>query len=178
MLAALIKNKPKEILKIYNSKPFNINISNLWSASNVDVGYKTPDNNYEIVNIIPFSIPEGKRPFGEAFYEFDENNNVVQKFQLEDIPVPPVLPQPKIILATDFISRFTDEEYSNIKKAALAQMQQGVATLQKWIDVATTDGYIDLDRPATNEAKKALISANLLTQERADIIFSIQENNQ
>ena len=52
-------------------------------------------------------------------------------------------------------------------------MQVDVATLQKWIDVATTDGYIDLDRPATMEAKAALVAAQLLTQERADIIFSI-----
>lgn len=176
MLASLIKHKPKTILKIYNSKPYNINISGLWSVHNVDIGYKTPDDEYEIVPVISFIVPEGKRPFGTASYSFNSNNEVIEIFEVEDIPLPPPPPAPaKIIFAADFISRFTDEEYSNIQKAALAQMQQGVATLQKWIDVATTDGYIDLDRPATNEAKQALIAANLLTQERADIIFSIQE---
>lgn len=175
MLAALIQHKPKTILKIYNSKPYNINIKGLWSASNVDIGYKTPDQQYEIVPVKSFVTPEGKRPIGRASYSFNSNNEVIETFEVEDIPIPPLPIENKIILAADFISRFTDMEYSNIKKAALAQMDQGLAQLQKWIDVATTDGYIDLDRPATNEAKQALIAANLLTQERADIIFSIQE---
>lgn len=176
MLAALIQHKPKTILKIYNSRPYNINIKGLWSASNVDIGYKTPDQQYEIVPVKSFIIPEGKRPFGTASYSFNSNNEVIETFQIENIPLPPEpSPPAKIILAADFISRFTDMEYSNIQKAALAQMQQGVATLQKWIDVATTDGYIDLDRPATNDAKQALVTANLLTQERANIIFSIKE---
>lgn len=176
MLAALIKHKPKTILKIYNSKPYNINIENLWSASNVDIGYKTPDQQYELVSVKSFIVPEGKRPFGTATYSFNLNNEVVEIFQVEDIPLPPAsLPPRKIILAADFISRFTDMEYSNIKKAALAQMDQGLAQLQKWIDVATTDGFIDLDRPATQEAKQALIQFNLLTQERAEEIFSIKE---
>ena len=176
MLVALIQHKPKTILKIYNSKPYNINIKGLWSASNVDIGYKTPDQQYEIVSVKSFIVPEGKRPIGTASYSFNSNNEVIETFEVEDIPLPPKpLPPAKIILAADFISRFTDMEYSNIKKAALAQMDQGLAQLQKWIDVATTDGYIDLNRLATQEAKTALIQANLLTKERAEEIFSIKE---
>lgn len=179
--AALIKHDTKEIIKLFSSKPYNINIHNLWSVSNADIGYKTPDNNYELINIIKFIVPEGKRIIenSKPTYILNEENKVIENYNIEDIPVQPIPPEPpKIILAADFISRFTDEEYSNIQKAALAQMQVGIATLQKWIDVATTDGYIDLNREATNEAKQALVAANLLTQERADIIFSIQENEQ
>lgn len=176
MLAALIQYNPKTIIKIYSGKPYNINIHDLWSVNNANIGYRTPDNKYELVSVNPFVIPEGKRPIGSAKYLFNDKNEVVEIFETEDIPLPsPPTPPRKIILASDFISRFTDEEYSGIKKAASAQMDQGIAQLQKWIDVATTDGYIDLDRPATMEAKAALIAANLLTQERADIIFSIQE---
>lgn len=166
MIAALITKN--QILKIYTQKPININIQGLWQAYDVNIGYKTPDNIYEIVSVIPFIVPEGKQTIGEASYSFNQQGQVIQIFEIKDLPLP-------IIQASDFISRFTDKEYSNIKKAALAQMEQGIATLQKWIDVATTDGYIDLNRPATNEAKTALIAANLLTQERADIIFSIKE---
>ena len=178
IIAALVKSKT-EIIKFYSHKPINVNILGLWQAQNVEIGYKTPDNIYEIVKVIPFTVPENKKIVGEPSYSIT-SEGIVENYQVEDIikPEPIIPPVQKIILAADFISRFTDEEYSNIQKAALAQMQVGVATLQKWIDVATTDGYIDLDRFATNEAKQALVAANLLTQERADIIFSIQENEQ
>jgi hypothetical protein len=177
LAAALIKLNPKEILKIYSNKPYNINIPDTWQVQNADVGFKTPDNLYEIVKVIPFVPPQGKQVNGIASYSFNKDGEVIETFEVVDIPLPPppAPPPPRFIVAADFISRFTDEEYSNINKAALAQMQAGVATLKKWIDVATTDGYIDLDRPATIEAKNALIAANLLTKERADIIFSIQE---
>ena len=175
MLAALIKTNPKEILKIYLDKPINVNVPDTWQAYNVDVGFKTPDGHYEVVNVIPFTVPEGTKTIGSASYSFNLNGQVIETFETENLPIPPA-PEPNhIIPAADFISRFTDLEYSNINKAALAQMQSGVATLKKWIDVATTDGYIDLDRPATTEAKNALVDANLLTKERADIIFSIKE---
>lgn len=175
MLAALIKLTSKEILKIYYNKPININIQDKWQMYNVEIGTKTPDNLYEIVNVIPFNVPENKRIISNPSYSFNQNNEVIETFETEDLPIPPQPITRRIISASDFISRFTNTEYSNIKKAALAQMENGVATLQKWIDVATTDGYIDLDRPATNEAKTALVAANLLTKERADIIFSIKE---
>lgn len=175
MLTALIKLNPKEILKIYTNKPINVNVSDTWQSYNVDVGFKTPDNLYEVVNVIPFSVPEGTKTIGSASYSFNLNGQVIETFETENLPIPPA-PEPNhIISAADFISRFTDLEYSNINKAALAQMQSGIATLKKWIDVATTDGYIDLNRPATTEAKNALVAANLLTKERADIIFSIKE---
>lgn len=175
MLAALIKLNPKEILKIYSQKPININVPDKWQVQNVDVGFKTPDNLYEVVNVIPFTVPDGKQTKGNASYSFNQNGQVIETFETEDLPLPTTPEPTNIISATNFIARFTDQEYSNINNAALAQMEQGIAQLKKWIDVATAEGFIDLDRQATKDAKAALVQAQLLTQARADLIFSIQE---
>lgn len=177
MLAALIQLNPKEILKIYSSTPININVPGKWQYQNAFIGYKTPDNLYEVVNVIPFTVPESKKVIGSASYSFNESGQVIETFETEDLP-PIIIPEPQpitTIQAPDFINRFTNQEYSNIKNTALAQMQQGNSQLQKWIDIATAEGFIDLNRQATKDAKAALIQAQLLTQERADLIFSIQE---
>lgn len=175
MLAALIKLNPKEILKVYNSKPINVNVPNTWQSYDVEVGYKTPDGNYQVVDVVPFIVPAGKRIKENPLYPTYtfQNETVVETYDVEDIPHAPEPTPSKIIDAPIFIARFTDTEYSNIKKAALAQIEQGGAQLQKWIDIATAEGFIDLDRPATQDAKLALVALKLLTQERADIIFSI-----
>ncbi len=87
MLAALIKHNPKQILKIFQSKPYNINIPDIWQAQNVNIGFKTPDDAYEVVSIIPFVVPKGKQTLGSASYSFNENNKVIETFNIEDIPI-------------------------------------------------------------------------------------------
>jgi hypothetical protein len=70
-----------------------------------------------------------------------------------------------------FIARFTPQEYAAIRQAAAAQLAQGNGQLSMWIDTALASGFVDPSLASAHAAKAALVSAGLLTQERADVIF-------
>ncbi len=71
-----------------------------------------------------------------------------------------------------FIRRFTATEYGAIRLAAQTKLAAGNPQLSLWIDTILADGEVNLHGTAASSAKAALLAAMLLTQARADIIFS------
>lgn len=73
-----------------------------------------------------------------------------------------------------FISRWTTTELSNLYKAratAITNNGAGMSLVKNW-DIALSQGIIDLNSPAAQAFKASIVSAGLLTQVRADAIFS------
>lgn len=66
-----------------------------------------------------------------------------------------------------FLARVTDEEYAAITGAALQNPQIG-----RWLDIFRLRGEIDVAGSTALAAKAGLVAAGLLTQERAEVIFS------
>lgn len=77
---------------------------------------------------------------------------------------PPQLQIPYV----DFRDRWTDPEKSALHNARAASWQ-----LDDFIGLAQSQGYIDLT--AASAAKAAIVAAGVLTQQRADQIFSPEE---
>lgn len=77
------------------------------------------------------------------------------------------LPEPVLIGYAAFRSRWTDPE-----KAALHGARAVSWQIDDFISLATANGNIDLS--IANEAKAAFVAAGVLTQERADEIFSAE----
>lgn len=73
-----------------------------------------------------------------------------------------------------FISRWTTTEYSNLGKAratAITNNGAGMTLVKNW-DIAQSQNSIDLNSPAAQSFKASIVSAGILTQARADAIFS------
>lgn len=72
-----------------------------------------------------------------------------------------------------FLSRLTDAEYIAIKAAAATQEAAGNAQLSRWIETLRATNSINLASNEAQAAKAAFVRDDLLTPERADIVFSI-----
>jgi hypothetical protein len=73
-----------------------------------------------------------------------------------------------------FISRWTTTELSNLYKARATAIQTngaGMTLVKNW-DVAQAQNSVDLNSPAALNFKASIVAAGLLTQVRADAIFS------
>jgi hypothetical protein len=80
-------------------------------------------------------------------------------------------PGPNWLPATKLLERITPE-YAAIRKAAADALEAGQAQMSLWVDTLTAQGGCDLNADSTKAAKAGLISAGLLTQERADAVFA------
>jgi hypothetical protein len=79
-------------------------------------------------------------------------------------------PLPKIPFAT-FISRWTNTEYATLlQKRAQAVTAGNAALAQQW-DQAAAANVVDLNTPAADNFKQAMVTNNILTSARADVIF-------
>lgn len=79
-----------------------------------------------------------------------------------------------IIPFSVFISRWTTTEYSNLGKAratAITNNGAGMTLVKNW-DIAASQNSVDLNTPAAQSFKAAIVTAGILTQARADAIFS------
>lgn len=72
---------------------------------------------------------------------------------------------------SDFISRWTDPEYALLMQRRATAIAAGNVTLVKQWDIAFTTGSVDLNSPAAQNFKAAIVAAGILTQARADVIF-------
>jgi hypothetical protein len=91
--------------------------------------------------------------------QIDAGNNVVAT-----IPIEPL----GILTTSEFISRWTNAEYRALQDRRMSDNGK----LGKDFDVTTGDGNIPLDKKRTKSLKADLVSAGILTQARADEIFS------
>lgn len=71
-----------------------------------------------------------------------------------------------------FISRWTDAEYALLMQKRAQAIGAGNVTLVKQWDIAASSGSVDLNTPAAQAFKTAMVSNAILTQVRADVIFS------
>lgn len=88
---------------------------------------------------------------------------------VSDIVADPVAEPVTITIfdGADFLSRLTDEEYGAILEAAKTSVQ-----LARWLDIFRLRGEIDVTSVTAQAAKAGLVASNLLTQERANIVFA------
>lgn len=80
---------------------------------------------------------------------------------------------PVYVSSAALLKRLTVAEYTGIMQAAAAKLSQGDGSLSMWLDTArTAQGGVNINDPSTQAAKSALVGGGILTQSRADVIFS------
>jgi hypothetical protein len=80
---------------------------------------------------------------------------------------------PKNVIAFGvFIARWTDAEYASLLQKRATAIGAGNVTLAKQWDIAASLGSVDLNTTASQNFKAAMVSNAILTQARADVIFS------
>lgn len=86
----------------------------------------------------------------------------------------PAAQRKNIIAFGTFIGRFTNAEYADLwqkRATAIAGNTGGMALVKQW-DIAVAVGKVDLNTAAAQNFKSSLVSAGVLTQNRADIVFN------
>jgi hypothetical protein len=92
----------------------------------------------------------------------DAADNVIQTIPLT--PVPPAD-------SGEFINRFTDAEYLLLKERHAADLQLNDARSIRIWDIVIGNNNLDLNSADAQTLKAGLVSGNILTQARADVIF-------
>lgn len=164
-MLALISTNPPAIIKTFGADVASINIPGLWSVQNALDGYTTPDGLYKLTKVVKFVVPEGQQTVGAPTYSVNAQGVVSQSYTTEAIPPATFIP------FQTFLARLTDVEYTNIKKAIASQITAGNATVARWYDKVSNGGISTTD-PSTAIVKAQAVSAGLLTQARADIVFA------
>jgi hypothetical protein len=72
----------------------------------------------------------------------------------------------------DFINAFADAEYVALGKKRMDDFTAGQVGLAKMWDVVVRQDIINMNKQETKDLKAALVSSGILTQARADQIFS------
>lgn len=76
-----------------------------------------------------------------------------------------------ILPTSDFIARWTNQEYLGLEKKRAADIAANkVGNAKNW-DVVVADGEIDLNKQKVQNLKADLVADGVLTQARADAIF-------
>ncbi len=99
----------------------------------------------------------------------------VRKSALDNTATPqqPAIITPVTLDVSTFIGRWTATEYSNLMKARATAIQNnsaGMALVKQW-DQAISLGTVDMGTQVAKDFKASLVSAGILTQVRADVIF-------
>ena len=86
----------------------------------------------------------------------------------------PYVPPPKITVEnnSDFIARFTNQEYAKLGNVRVIDAQASKVGLSKNWDIVVMADTIELSNQKAQTLKADLVTAGVLTQARADIIFS------
>jgi hypothetical protein len=87
------------------------------------------------------------------------------------VPDPYVRPK-NVIPTTDFIARFTNQEYITLAKQRAADTSASKVGFSKNWDIVVTNDNVDLNQQKVQRIKTDLVAAAVLTQVRADEIFS------
>lgn len=96
---------------------------------------------------------------GNTQAQNDIGNNVIAT-----IPIEPL----GLVLTGDFIARWTNAEYLALQKRRTSDNGK---TAKDW-DNVTSDPQINMNKKKTQTLKSNLVADGILTQARADIIFS------
>lgn len=89
------------------------------------------------------------------------------------VPDPYIAP-PKVTVenTADFIARFTNQEYAKLGNVRLVDAQATKVGLSKNWDIVVLADVIELSKQKAQTLKADLVAAGVLTQARADTIFS------
>jgi hypothetical protein len=77
-----------------------------------------------------------------------------------------------IIPTTDFVARFTNQEYLAVNKQRAADITANKVGYSKNWDIVVTSDMVDLNKQKSQKIKEDLVAAGVITQARADEIFS------
>lgn len=94
---------------------------------------------------------------------------------VEDGGVPdPYIKPPKVSISnnSDFIARFTNQEYAKLGNVRVLDAQATKVGLSKNWDIVVLSDTIELSNQKAQTLKANLVSTGVLTQARADEIFS------
>ena len=78
----------------------------------------------------------------------------------------------QLIPTTDFIARFTNQEYIALERQRAADISNSKVGYSKNWDILVTSDTIYFGRQKAQTLKADLVAAGVLTQARADEIFS------
>jgi hypothetical protein len=100
---------------------------------------------------------------GNTQAQIDIGNNVIATIPAE---------VKSTITPSDFIARWTNAEYLALEKKRAADIAANkVGNAKNW-DNVTSDGTINMNKKKVQTLKSDLVTDGILTQARADIIFS------
>jgi hypothetical protein len=131
-----------------------------------------PDFYNELVaaglNGLPFSWSSDGTIFGRENLTAQQNSSLDAVIAAHN----PNLQLKNIVPFQTFITRWTDPEYLALMRARANAITAGNITLVKQWDFSLAYGFVDLNTLAAQNFKSAIVTAGILTQPRADIIFS------
>jgi len=78
----------------------------------------------------------------------------------------------QLIPTTDFVARFTNQEYLALERQRAADISNSKVGYSKNWDILVTDSTIFFGRQKAQTLKQQLVDAGVLTAERASEIFS------
>ena len=76
------------------------------------------------------------------------------------------------IPTTDFVSRFTNQEWLALEKQKAADITANKVGYSKNLAIIMSEDTVDLNKQKSQKIKDDLVAAGVLTQARADEIFS------
>ena len=76
------------------------------------------------------------------------------------------------IWTPDFLARFTNQEYAKLQNVRVTDAQASKVGVSKNFDIVIAGDVVDMTKQKTQNLKLDLVAANILTQARADEIFS------
>jgi hypothetical protein len=155
---------------------FAVALALLFSAPALAANYAVVDSSGNIVNrIVMANASDVSPPAGQTFVAEPESGYSIGGTYLNGVYTPPVISTPTItvttVQASVLLGRLTDAEYTAIMQAATSQLAAGNGQLSRWLDMARTASVVGLTDEPTVAAKSMMVSAGLLTQARAAIIF-------
>lgn len=127
---------------------------------------------------MPRFVYRGTLPDDFTDMRWVASNYVLQSGEIEGVA--DVLPignqlfarQARIIAFPAFIMRWTDPEYALLMQRRATAVAAGNVTLIKLWDAASSRGSVDLSNPNALTLKNTIVAAGILTQQRADVIWS------
>jgi len=77
-----------------------------------------------------------------------------------------------VIPTTDWVARFTNQEWLALEKQKAADIAASKVGYSKNLAITMTEDSVDLNKQKSQKIKEDLVAAGILTQARADEIFS------
>lgn len=134
--------------------------------------YNGPDG-AQLFSGVPFTLPSGTK-YPANWLDVATSDDLAKagiiKSTVADPPPPPPPPPVTVVSWSIFVGRFTDTEWAGVQKAINNQVTAGNGALARWVAMAVANG-VDMAATQTATYKGQLVTAAILTQVRADVIF-------